>query len=115
MWLRTISLAFLASALGGAGLAAPAAASAADAASPPDAASSMPPAAAPANVPPAAAAKPLICQSQDETGSHVVHRICLTQAQWDSVGDDAGPRNVTQVPVIGPARSGGFGSAPNGH
>src|SRR5665213_11103 len=110
MWLRLVGLIAATSALAGASLAAPAVAGTPDAAG-----STSPAGAAPANVPPAAAAKPLICQSQDETGSHVVHRICLTQAQWDSVGDDAGPRNVTQVPVVGPARSGGFGAAPNGH
>jgi hypothetical protein len=107
MRFRIVSLILLSSTLGGI---APPMASAANASDPPAAANATPPAAAPANAAPPASAK-LICRTDDaeETGSHVPHRTCLTQAQWDSLGDDPGPRYVTQVPVVGPTRAGGFG------
>jgi hypothetical protein len=104
MRFRIVSLILLSSTLGLAATVARA-----DAPPPPAAANAAAVGATPPATPPPAAPK-LICRSDEgeETGSHVPHRTCLTQADWDRLDEDPGPRYVTQVPIVGPNRTGGM-------
>jgi hypothetical protein len=52
----------------------------------------------------------LVCQMVTPTGSHMGHRVCLTQSQWDQTPDND-TVNTTGVPIFHPSTGGAIGPA----